>query len=132
MREIRTSGSVGARARKAPGPPGGSSINVVASNLPFPVLNPDAFHFEKGMSYVSCNRDRFRSCYTPEADALLAKLNAIVDAYHWDRSDPMTDYHNERFGREVKLDDDGEWKRINEEKVAAARAATTVPARKQP
>ena len=109
----------------------GSSINVVASALPFPLLNPDAFHLEKGSSHVAFDRGRFRSRYTTEADGLLAKLNAIVNAYHWDRSDPVSDYHNERFGRDVKLDDEGEWKRINAEKVAAARAVAT-PAGAQP
>ena len=103
----------------------GSSINVVASALPFALLNPEAFHLEKGSSHVSFDRDRFRSRHTAEADSVVAKLNAIVDAYHWDNSDPMTDYHHERFGRDVKLDDEGEWKRINAEKVAAARAAAT-------
>ena len=103
----------------------GSSINVVASALPFALLNPEAFHLEKGSSHVSFNRDRFRSRHTAEADSVVAKLNAIVNAYHWDNSDPMTDYHHERFGRDVKLDDEGEWKRINAEKVAAARAAAT-------
>ena len=103
----------------------GSSINIVASALPFPLLNPEAFHLEKGSSHVSFDRDRYRSRHTAEADSVVAKLNAIVDAYHWDNSDPMTDYHHERFGRDVKLDDEGEWKRIDAEKVAAARAATT-------
>jgi hypothetical protein len=103
----------------------GSSINVVASALPFPLLNPEAFRLEQGSSHVSFDRDKYRSRHTPEADSVVAKLNAIVDAYHWDNSDPMTDYHHERFGRDVKLDDEGEWKRINAEKVAAARAAAT-------
>jgi hypothetical protein len=104
----------------------GSSISIVASKLPFPVLNPAAFRLEKGSSHVAFDRDRFRSRYTSEAEAVLAALNAIVDAYHWDRSDPVSDYHNERFGRDVRLDDEGEWKRINAEKVAAARATTGV------
>lgn len=108
----------------------GSSIDVVASQLPFPVLNPAAFHLEKGSRDVSFNRDKFRSRYTPEAERVLTALNAIVDAYHWDRSDSASDYYHERFARDVKLDDNGEWKRINEEKVAAARAAT--PGGKQP
>ena len=103
----------------------GSSINVVASKLPFPLLNPAAFHLEKGSSDVSFDRDHFRSRYTPEAERVLATLNALVDAYHWDRSDPVTDYYNERFGRDVKLDTAKEWERINEAKRAEARAPST-------
>jgi hypothetical protein len=100
----------------------GSSINVVASKLPFPLLNPAAFHLVKGSSDVEFDRDRFRSRYTPEAESALATLDAIVGAYHWDRSDPVTDYYNERFGRDVKLDTSKEWERINEATRAEARA----------
>jgi len=100
----------------------GSSINVVASKLPFPLLNPAAFHLVKGSSDVEFDRDRFRSRYTAEAESVLATLDAIVGAYHWDRSDPVTDYYNERFGRDVKLDTSKEWERINEGKRAEARA----------
>ena len=100
---------------------GGSTITVVAAKLPFPVLNPPAFRVMKGSSDVSFDRDTFRSRYTDKAEAVLAKLNAIVDEYHWDRSDPMTDYFHQRFERDVKLDDDAEWRRMNEAKKAAAR-----------
>jgi hypothetical protein len=103
----------------------GSSIYVVASKLPFPLLNPAAFHLVKGSSDIEFDRDRFRSRYTAEADRVLATLNAIVDAYHWDRSDPITEYYHSRFGRDVKLDDEGEWERINEVKRAQARSAPT-------
>ena len=99
----------------------GSSIDVAAAGLPFPVLNPAAFHLEKGSSHIAFDRDRFKTRYTHEAESVLSKLSAIVDAYHWDRSDPSTDYHHARFGRDVKLDDDAEWRKLNAERVAAAR-----------
>jgi hypothetical protein len=52
------------------------------------------------------------------------KVNAIVDAYHWDRSDSMSDVYNERFARDVRITEDGAaWKRIEAAKVAEARAA---------
>jgi hypothetical protein len=101
----------------------GSEINVVASGLPFPMLNPDAFRLGKGSRHMDFDRDRFKTRYTPEAEKVLAGLAAIVDAYHWDRSDPSTDYYHARFGRDVRLDDEEEWKRINAEKVAASREA---------
>jgi hypothetical protein len=103
----------------------GSSIDVIASKLPFPLLNPAAFRLEKGSSDVSFNRDSFSTRYTAQAESVLATLNAIVGAYHWDRSDPVTDYYNERFGRDVKLDTSKEWERINEAKRAEARAPST-------
>jgi hypothetical protein len=90
----------------------GSSITVVASKLPFPVLNEAAFHLSKwGAEFDS---DRFRSRYTPEAESLQKKLEAIVGAYHWDRSDPQTDYFHSRFHKDVRLDDHGEMDRIRE------------------
>jgi hypothetical protein len=96
----------------------GSSITVVASKLPFPVLNEAAFHLSKwGAEFDS---DRFRSRYTPEAESLQKKLEAIVGAYHWDRSDPQTDYFHSRFHKDVRLDDHGEMDRIREKLKRAA------------
>jgi hypothetical protein len=97
----------------------GSSITVVASKLPFPVLNEAAFHLSKwGAEFDS---DRFRSRYTPEAETLQKKLEAIVGAYHWDRSDPQTDYFHSRFHKDVRLDDHGEMDRIREKLKKAAK-----------
>ena len=101
----------------------GSEINVVASKLPFAMLNPAAFRLERGSSHMAFDRDHFHTRYTPQAERVLVKLAAIVDAYHWDRSDQTTDYHHSRFGRDVRLDDEAEWERINAEKVAAARSS---------
>jgi hypothetical protein len=101
----------------------GSSIHVEASKLPFPVINPDAFIVHRGESHVSYDSSRFRSRFTPKAQEVEVKLNAIVDAYHWDRSDHMTDYYNERFHKDVRLTEDkGEWQRMEAAKVAAAKA----------
>jgi hypothetical protein len=98
----------------------GSTINVVASGLPFSVLNGDAFYVEKGASWITFDRDHFRSRYTSEAEGLLHKLEGIVGAYHWDRSDPTTDYYNERFHKSIRLDDSGEMARITKDKLAQA------------
>jgi hypothetical protein len=97
----------------------GSSITVVASKLPFHVLNEAAFYPTKfGPQFDS---GRFRTRYSTEAEALQQKLEAIVGAYHWDRSDPMTDYYNERFHKDVRLDDHGEMDRIREKLAKAAK-----------
>jgi hypothetical protein len=43
-------------------------------------------------------------------------------AYHWDRSDRMSDIYNERFHRDVRVTPrDGEWEAIEREKLAVAR-----------
>ena len=102
----------------------GSSITVVASMLPFPVLNPDVFTVGPGASWVTFDRTNHRSRFTPEAQAVERSLEAIVDAYHWDRSDFLTDYYNERFHRDVRIEEGkGEMQRLEAEKLAAARAA---------
>jgi hypothetical protein len=98
----------------------GSSITIVVSKLPFRTLNPDAYRVEDGS--VMFDRTHFQSRFTPEAQAVERRLEAIIDAYHWDRSDLATDYYNERFARDVRMTEDGaEWKKIEAAKLAAAR-----------
>jgi hypothetical protein len=98
----------------------GSSVDVVASELPFPVLNADAFRVRPGETWMSFDSDRFRSRFTPEAERVERALNEIVDAYHWDKSDSSTDYYNERFARHVKLaEPPAEKKRIEAAKLGA-------------
>jgi hypothetical protein len=100
----------------------GSSINVVASGLPFPVINADAFMVGPGASYAMFDREHFESRFTPAAQEVEKKLNAIVDAYHWNRSDPMSDIYNERFARDVRLTENGgEWAKMEAAKVREAR-----------
>jgi hypothetical protein len=102
----------------------GSSITVVASKLPFEVINPAAFIVERGANWVSFDRAHHRSRFTPAAQDVERALNAIVEAYHWDRSDSMTDYYNERFSKDVRIEEDkGAWQKIEAAKVAQARAA---------
>ena len=102
----------------------GSSISVDATGLPFPVLNPDAFIVRPGETWLSFNSDRFRTRLTPEAQKVERTLNAIVDAYHWDKSDSSTDYYNERFARHVSVaEPPAEKKRIEADKLGAAREA---------
>jgi hypothetical protein len=105
----------------------GSSITVVATKLPFPVLNAAAFYPTKfGPQFDS---GRFRTRYSAEAEKLQQKLEEIVGAYHWDRSDPMSDYYNERFHKDVRLDDRGEMDRIREKlgKAAKEPSSSDVP-----
>ena len=102
----------------------GSSITVVVSRLPFRTINPDAYRVDRGANWVTFDSARFRSRFTPEAQAVERKLNAIVGAYHWDRSDSSTDYYDERFARHVNITEDkAEWKKVEAAKIAAARAA---------
>ena len=99
----------------------GSSITVVATNLPFPVLNPEAFVVEPGARWMRFDREHYRTRFTPRAEAVERSLNAIVDAYHWDRSDLMTDYHNERFAKHVEVKEhEGAWKKLELAKLAHA------------
>ena len=105
----------------------GSSINVVATKLPFSVLNEAAFYPTKfGPQFDS---GRFRTRYSAEAENLQQKLEEIVGAYHWDRSDPMSDYYNERFHKDIRLDDRGEMDRIREKlaKEAKEPSSSEVP-----
>ena len=102
----------------------GSSIDVVASDLPFEVMNPEAFIVQPGASWVTFDSAHHRSRFSPAAQEVERKLNAVVDAYHWDRSDHMTAYYNERFAKDVRLTEDkGAWQRVEAAKVAEARAA---------
>ncbi len=105
----------------------GSSITVVATKLPFSVLNETAFYPTKfGPQFDS---GRFRTRYSAEAEKLQQKLEEIVGAYHWDRSDPMSDYYNERFHKDIRLDDRGEMDRIREKlgKAAKEPSSSDVP-----
>jgi hypothetical protein len=102
----------------------GSSITVKATQLPFPVLDADAFIVRPGNSYISFDSEHHRSRFTREAADVDRQLNAIVDAYHWDRSDLQSDYHNQRFARDVEVVEDRErWRHVEAVKVAEARAA---------
>jgi hypothetical protein len=100
----------------------GSSITVVASGLPFPVLNPDAFVVIDDANWTVLD-SRYKTRFTDRALEVEKKLEAIVDAYHWDRSDPMSDIYNERFARTVKVEQaPGEYAGIEKAKLAEARA----------
>lgn len=99
----------------------GSSITVVASGLPFPVLNPDAFVVIDDANWTVLD-SRYKTRFTDKALDVEKKLEAIVDAYHWDKSDPMSDIYNERFARTVKVEQaPGEYMAIEKAKLAEAR-----------
>jgi hypothetical protein len=54
----------------------------------------------------------------------LAAAKALGFPTPWDRSDSMTDYYNERFAKDVRIEEDtGAWQKIEAAKVAQARAA---------
>ena len=99
----------------------GSSITIEASNLPFLVLNPAAFHVVG--NWVEFDREHFASRFTLHAQHVERVLERIVDAYHWDRSDLQNDYYNERFARHVRIETKkGEWDAVEREKLDEARA----------
>jgi hypothetical protein len=101
----------------------GSSITVKASALAFRVINPGAYVVEHGANYMTLDRTRHKSRFTPRAQLVLDKLEEIVNAYHWDRSDPMSDVYNERFARHVSVEHaKDEYADIEKEKLAEARA----------
>jgi len=98
------------------------------SKLPFRTINADAYRVDPGASWATFDSAHFRSRFTPEAQAVERKLEAIVGAYHWDRSDSMTDYYDEAFHRDIRITEDkAEWQRMEAAKVAAARAAEGRP-----
>ncbi len=100
----------------------GSSITVEVSKLPFRTINAAAYRVDPGANWATFDSANFRSRFTEEAQAVERKLEGIVGAYHWDRSDPETDYYNERFHRDIRITEDkSEWKRMEAAKVAAAR-----------
>lgn len=102
----------------------GSSITVEASSLPFPVINPDAYRVDPGAKWVTFDSANHCSRFTPKAQKVEQKLSAIVDSYHWDRSDSMTDLYNERFAKYIRLTENkDEWLKFEAAKIAAARAA---------
>jgi hypothetical protein len=105
----------------------GSSITVVASKLPFPVLNPKAFRLTPfGPDF---DREHFASRNTPEAESLQRALEDIVGAYHWDLSDSQSDSYNARFHRDIRLDDQGEMDRIRETLTKAQKKGAPAGAR---
>ena len=80
----------------------------------------DAFHVVG--NWVELDRAHYSSRFTIEAQQVDRMLDRIVTAYHWNRSDPMSDIYNERFHRDVRVTPrDGEWESIEREKLEAAR-----------
>ncbi|MEO8798328.1 MAG: DUF3560 domain-containing protein, partial [Polyangiaceae bacterium] len=97
----------------------GATIHVEASGFDFAVLNPDAFHVVG--RWVELDRARHSSRMTDEAQYVDRMLNQIVGAYHWERSDAMSDLYNERFHRDVRVEPrKGEWDAIERTKLEEA------------
>lgn len=100
---------------------GGASIDVLASKLPFPVLNRAAFVVDPGANFMRL-AGAAETRFTAKAKAVEATLKSIVDAYHWDRSDLVSDYHHERFMPAIRLDEGSERGEIERALVQAAKA----------
>ena len=84
---------------------GHRSIRIEISELPhdFPVLNPERVRLEAAEPHVfhpDCHYPRF----TPEAKALVEKVEGFASAYRYDRSDSMTDYFDTNFYLDVCID----------------------------
>ena len=80
------------------------SIRIEISELPqdFPVLNPERVRLEAAEPHVfhpDCHYPRF----TPEAKALVEKVEGFASAYRYDRSDSMTDYFDTNFYLDVGI-----------------------------
>lgn len=74
------------------------SIDVVITEIPvgFQAVSTERVRQEMGLSPVEPGK-HLASYRTPEGNALLAAVEAIVNAYNFDKSDTLTDYHNREF-----------------------------------
>lgn len=83
----------------------GQSLHVALMSAPFAVLATDP----RGRQYAQLNEHRLKEdpettgylCngahLTPDAWKMLARVNEIVNAENWDRSDSMTDYFDVNY-----------------------------------
>ena len=102
----------------------GCSIDVRATELPYPILNEEAFAWDGLNSIVFNSRGGQVSRLNSDAHKVELTLNAIVDRYHWDKSDMMSDVHHVRFARDVSVTETrGEWVDLVAAKIANAKAS---------
>jgi hypothetical protein len=66
---------------------------VKVDAVPFPIVNAE--YVKAAVVHAPYDRDLHR--HTPEATALLKKVEALVAAYNFDGSDSMTDYFHVNF-----------------------------------
>lgn len=77
---------------------GGSAIRVRIVSLPFGAVNPAR------VAANACDSRERIAHFTPECSALIAKLEAMLDAYNRKDIDTQTDYFNVRFYGSVSVD----------------------------
>lgn len=101
---------------------GGRSLNVRISDVVLPVTDfsrPGVVPSVLALERVQANRKDPREylpevhypTFTDEGKAVLAMVNALIDPFHWDESDAMTDYFHCNFYRSVNFD----WQWLNVE-----------------
>lgn len=96
---------------------GGSSIDVVIRELPFPILNEKRIEREARDPNHRFQAYGSEPYYTEQAAALLEKIKVMLSAYNFDDSDSQTDYFHVKFYGDVKFDWQEE--RVERERVLA-------------
>jgi hypothetical protein len=83
---------------------GGSSINVHVKACPgVSVINPGHVLANEAIPYKYVEDMRIRHMYTDAGRALLAKLEALLEAYNRCESDLQSDYYNTKFYAHVSF-----------------------------
>lgn len=84
----------------------GGAINVEVTGLPdgFDLFTPEFLQWEREGAHLDHRHSPAR--YNREGSALMAAINRYVDAYNFDKSDRMTDYHNVNYYSFVRVDSD--------------------------
>jgi hypothetical protein len=103
----------------------GRSLTVSVSDLPMEVANMERFRAEACDPYARHAGVPVGPLYSKEAMEVRDKVEALVNAYNYDRSDSMTDYFDWAFASNVDLDCSFEEARKRAEAELAAEEATT-------
>jgi hypothetical protein len=84
---------------------GGGSINTGVTEVPagFKLLSEQRLYTDLTEKGYNSSPDPY---HTPEAAALLKKLDALLQSYNFDDSDSMTDYFHVRFYGDAKFESD--------------------------
>ena len=100
----------------------GQSLHVSITNTPFPIhnrryleLDHEILHCDDGRSHAMyVERDETQR-WTPEAEALIPKVEALANQWNYDGSDSQTDYYHVNYSMSVDYDAHDEWVEMNEE-----------------
>lgn len=88
---------------------GGSSIDVKIKAVPGLIHNVEMLRAQvTGAPPPEVSR------YTPQARAVVTRLEALLNEYNWQHMDPMTDYWNVKFYGNVEWDYDLETAKVRE------------------